>query len=159
MNINKQKLFKILEKRIKKEITITERSFNSAIKAFREAPSSLRTRSDTTRAEQDRMQAICQRRLNELKKGIIDLKKLVSIDSVTIKEGSLVVCGNNNQETYWIVNIGAGENLKVDNKEIKTISSNSPLGQVLLGRKEGDIVEFKLDGNDEGKKLKIIEVK
>jgi len=157
MKIDKQKLFKILEKRIEKEIITTKKALNEAIKGFREAPGAMQTRSDTTRSEQDRMQSIYQKRLIELREGLIDLEKLISINSAIIKEGSLVMCGNNNQEIYWVVNIGAGENLEVDNRKIKTISSKSPLGQVLLGRKEGDVIEFSL-GSGEKKKLEIIGV-
>lgn len=158
MKIDKQKLFKILEGRIKKEIIKTERAFNSAMKGFREAPGPMQSASDTTRAEQDRLQTIYRQKLDGLKKGIVDLEKLVLVDSGIIKEGSLVVCENNHQEIYWIVNIGAGENLKVNNKGIRTISSNSSLAQALLGRKQGDIVEFKLAGTGPRKKLKIVKV-
>ena len=160
MKIDKQKLFNILKERIEKEIIIIEKAFNSALKDFREAPGVMQSASDTTRSEQDRMQATYQQKLNELKKGFLDLEKLILVDSSVIKEGSLIVCENNdNQEIYWIVNVGAGERIEINNKEIKTISSDSPLAQVLLGQKEGNVVELKLGGNIEIKKLKIIEVK
>ena len=57
-----------------------------------------------------------------------------------------------NKEIYWIVNVGIGESIRMNDREVKTVSPGSPLGQAFIGKKQGDEVEFK-------KKFKIVEVR
>jgi len=156
MEINKQKLFKILKERVEKEISTIEKAFNDAVRDFKDAPGPMESASDTTRSEKDRIQAIYQQKLDELKKSILELEKLVFVDSDIVIKGSLVICKNPNQQIYWIVNIGIGDDIKINDQEIMIISDKSPLGLSLLGKRKGDVVKFGIDSNR--KKIEIVDV-
>ena len=156
MKIDKQKLFKILKERIEKEISIIEKAFNNAVRDFKDAPGPMESASDTTRSEKDRIQAIYQQKLNELKKNVLELEELVFVDSDIAIKGSLVICKNPEQQIYWIVNIGIGDDIKIDGQKIMIISDKSPLGLNLLGKRKGDIIEFGIDSNK--KKMEIVDV-
>lgn len=156
MEINKQKLFKILKERVEKEISTIEKAFNDAVRDFKDAPGPMESASDTTRSEKDRIQAIYQQKLDELKKSILELEKLVFVDSDIVIKGSLVICKNPDQQIYWIVNIGIGDDIKINDQEIMIISDKSPLGLSLLGKRKGDVVEFGIDSNR--KKIEIVDV-
>ncbi|MBU1255712.1 GreA/GreB family elongation factor [Patescibacteria group bacterium] len=156
MEINKQKLFKILKERVEKEISTIEKAFNDAVRDFKDAPGPMESASDTTRSEKDRIQAIYQQKLDELKKSILELEKLVFVDSDIVIKGSLVICKNPDQQIYWIVNIGIGDDIKINDQEIMIISDKSPLGLSLLGKRKGDVVKFGIDSNR--KKIEIVDV-
>ena len=113
MKLDKQRIFEELKKKVEKKISVTEKAFNNALRGFKDAPGFMESASDTTRAEKDRLMGIYKQKLKELKKGLLDLGKLVSINSDIIKEGYL--------------------------------------GQALMNKRQGDIVEFK-------DKFKIVEV-
>jgi len=156
MKIDKQKLLKILKERVEKEILTIEKAFNDAVRDFKDAPGPMESASDTTRSEKDRIQAIHQQKLDELKKSVLELEKLVFVDSDIVIKGSLVVCKNPDQQIYWIVNIGIGDNIKINDQKIMIVSDKSPLGLSLLSKRKGDVVEFGIDSNK--KKIEIVDV-
>jgi len=156
MKIDKQKLLKILKERVEKEISIIEKAFNDAVRDFKDAPGPMESASDTTRSEKDRIQAIHQQKLDELKKSILELEKLVFVDSDIVIKGSLVICKNPDQQIYWIVNIGIGDDIKINDQKIIIVSDKSPLGLSLLGKRKGDVIEFGRGSNK--KKIEIIDV-
>ena len=49
-----------------------------------------------------------------------------------------------NASRYFLIHVGAGEKLDVDNVVVQVLTPSSPLGKALMGKREGDDVELRL---------------
>lgn len=85
--------------------------------------------------------------LNSLEKQIkqskIDLEELYRLNTIkdtspTVQEGSLVKLGTE----WFLLAISIGQ-LKVDDAKVFLLSKNSPLGELLVGKKKKEQVDFR----------------
>ncbi len=115
------------------------------------------SRQDSSAPEAQRLAASYQGRIVELNKAICDLKALAASNVVTagpkpdrVQPGVIVAVADasGHEQTYFILPVGGGEEITVDDKSFKIISPTSPLGWALLNKTEGDSVEFQ----DRGRK-------
>lgn len=75
------------------------------------------------------------------------LIKIIISDSKIARTGSLVYANNN----YYFLATSIGQ-VKINNKTIMVVSINSPIGKLLVGKKEQDLFLFN------GQQIKVIEV-
>lgn len=85
--------------------------------------------------------------LNSLEKQIkqskIDLEELYRLNTIketppTVQEGALVKLGTD----WFLLAVSIGQ-VKVDNDKVFLLSKNSPLGELLVGKKKKDQVNFR----------------
>ncbi|MFK5957537.1 MAG: 3-oxoacyl-ACP synthase [Lutibacter sp.] len=74
---------------------------------------------------------------------VINQMKVV-LDKINIKNSSVISCLGSlirtNKETYYLA-ISAGK-ITVENTDFYAVSTNSPIGKQLLGKKVGEIIPF-----------------
>lgn len=85
--------------------------------------------------------------LNSLEKQIkqskLDLDELYRLQSIkdtppTVQEGALVQLGTD----WFLLAVSVGQ-VKVDDKQVFLLSKNSPLGELLLGKKKNEAIQFR----------------
>lgn len=85
--------------------------------------------------------------LNSLEKQIkqskLDLEELYRLQSIkdtppTVQEGALVQLGSD----WFLLAISVGQ-VKVEDKQVFLLSKNSPLGELLLGKKKNEAIQFR----------------
>ncbi len=88
----------------------------------------------------------------QLKQAVFEFDELCRLQAIkeassTVQEGSLVKLGS---DTY-LISISLGQ-ITVDGQKLFMLSKNSPLGEILVGHKKNDQVEFR------GKSIQITEL-
>lgn len=88
----------------------------------------------------------------QIKQATADLEELYRLQAVknlteSVQEGSLVSLG----DAMYLISISFGA-LQVEDKKLFLLSKNSPLGEILLGKKKNDQVEFR------GKRIQVTEI-
>jgi transcription elongation GreA/GreB family factor len=85
--------------------------------------------------------------LNSLEKQIkqskLDLDELYRLQSIkdtppTVQEGALVQLGTD----WFLLAVSVGQ-VKIDDKQVFLLSKNSPLGELLLGKKKNEAIQFR----------------
>lgn len=85
--------------------------------------------------------------LNSLEKQIkqskLDLDELYRLQSIkdtppTVQEGALVQLGTD----WFLLAVSVGQ-VKVEDKQVFLLSKNSPLGELLLGKKKNEAIQFR----------------
>jgi transcription elongation GreA/GreB family factor len=85
--------------------------------------------------------------LNSLEKQIkqskLDLDELYRLQSIkdtppTVQEGALVQLGTD----WFLLAVSVGQ-VKVEDKQVFLLSKNSPLGELLLGKKKNESIQFR----------------
>jgi len=85
--------------------------------------------------------------LNSLEKQIkqsgLDLEELYRLQTIkdtppTVQEGALVQLGSE----WFLLAVSVGQ-VKVGDKSVFLLSKNSPLGELLVGKKKGEVVQFR----------------
>lgn len=88
----------------------------------------------------------------QIKQATADLEELYRLQAVknlteSVQEGSLVSLG----DALYLISISFGA-LQVEDKKLFLLSKSSPLGEILLGKKKNDQVEFR------GKRIQVTEI-
>ena len=85
--------------------------------------------------------------LNSLEKQIkqsgLDLEELYRLQTIkdtppTVQEGALVQLGTE----WFLLAVSVGQ-VKVGDKSVFLLSKNSPLGELLVGKKKGEVIQFR----------------
>ena len=85
--------------------------------------------------------------LNSLEKQIkqsgLDLEELYRLQTIkdtppTVQEGALVQLGS----AWFLLAVSVGQ-VKVGDKSVFLLSKNSPLGDLLVGKKKGEAIQFR----------------
>lgn len=85
--------------------------------------------------------------LNSLEKQInqssLDLEELYRLQTIkdtppTVQEGTLVQLGSD----WFLLAVSVGQ-VKVGDKSVFLLSKNSPLGELLIGKKKGESIQFR----------------
>ena len=80
---------------------------------------------------------------SQLKQGKLDIEELYRLQTIketpsSVQEGALIKLGND----WFLIAISIGQ-IKVDDTKVFLLSRNSPLGELLIGRKKKDQVNFR----------------
>ena len=139
-------------KELKKQLKIKRSNLllgiESAKKARDQAPSAMESHSDTTRSEKEKLIYALESQLKELDEIISSVPKNInnSNNSLIVEEWRFVkVLLKNGILKICIVPEGIGGHIIDD---IRLVSSKTPLGNAILGKKKGNRFIFK---NTEGK--------
>jgi transcription elongation GreA/GreB family factor len=106
---------------------------------------------DTRGLEQSYLAAGQARRAAELKNTIIHFKNLIPAiyeksDAIDLTALVDIESDDGEIKTYFILPERGGIPIHFENREIHTLSFDSPLGQVLMGKTSGDFFELKSKG-------------
>ncbi|RIW16371.1 hypothetical protein D0X99_08395 [Algoriphagus lacus] len=79
----------------------------------------------------------------QLKQGKLDIEELYRLQTIketppSVQEGALIKLGND----WFLIAISIGQ-VKVDDTKVFLLSKNSPLGELLIGKKKKDQVNFR----------------
>lgn len=79
----------------------------------------------------------------QLKQGKLDIEELYRLQTIketpsSVQEGALIKLGND----WFLIAISIGQ-IKVDDTKVFLLSRNSPLGELLIGKKKKDQVNFR----------------
>ena len=80
---------------------------------------------------------------SQLKQGKLDIEELYRLQTIketpsSVQEGALIKLGND----WFLIAISIGQ-IKVDDIKVFLLSRNSPLGELLIGKKKKDQVNFR----------------
>lgn len=102
--------------------------------------------SDTTKFQLSNLALGVQKRLEEAKLSLIQLKQLSPTINNTICVGSFFSLKEENTEEikhYLLIPAGGGDYFEFEGRKILSISPNAPLAKALIGKKNGDKVSFR----------------
>ncbi|RPD99671.1 3-oxoacyl-ACP synthase [Aureibaculum marinum] len=135
----KQQLFEACKSYVlQREQTIKETISSNKQALHSETKSSAGDKHETGRAMLQLEMEKAGQQLGIINQMKTTLDRVVLADTTTvIKLGSLVITNNNN---YFLA-ISAGE-IKINNTIYYAVSIASPIGRLLLGKREGDQLEF-----------------
>ena len=102
-----------------------------------EHKSSAGDKHETSRAMTQLEQEKLSSHLNQFQQQKETLSKIDSTNHKQIQFGSLIMTSNG----IFFISIGLGK-IEVDNQSVFCISPSSPVGQLFLGRKSGDTIQF-----------------
>ncbi len=80
---------------------------------------------------------------SQLKQGKLDIEELYRLQTIketpsSVQEGALIKLGND----WFLIAISIGQ-IKVEDTKVFLLSKNSPLGELLIGKKKKDQVNFR----------------
>jgi transcription elongation GreA/GreB family factor len=80
---------------------------------------------------------------SQLKQGKLDIEELYRLQTIketpsSVQEGALIKLGND----WFLIAISIGQ-IKVEETKVFLLSKNSPLGELLIGKKKKDQVNFR----------------
>ncbi|MEK7593382.1 MAG: GreA/GreB family elongation factor [Patescibacteria group bacterium] len=147
----KEKLKKELLDKLKKDLLDNKLRYKKAKEAAIDSPGRMQSRYDSSKEEFNYEAEAIQKRIFEIKKNIEELENLsINFNNDNINIGSVIKIKINDEiKNYFISPAGGGEIL---NNDIMVITPLSPIGKILLDKKENESINF----ND--KKIKIIEI-
>tara|TARA_R110002051_G_scaffold317989_1_gene399735 strand:+ start:213 stop:668 length:456 start_codon:yes stop_codon:yes gene_type:complete len=150
MNTFKEKIYQTAIAQVKEKINLlkTERkAINEGI--LEDTKSSAGDKFETGRETMSRDLMTVENQLKQANYEFDELCRFQAIKepSPTVQEGSLVQVGSD----QYLISISLGQ-VTVDGQKLFMLSKGSPLGEILVGRKKSDQVEFR------GRKLTITEL-
>jgi hypothetical protein len=79
----------------------------------------------------------------QIKQGKMDLEELYRLQAIkdtppTVQEGALVQLGTD----WFLLAVSIGQ-VKVGDKQVFLLSKNSPLGDLLVGKKKNEAIQFR----------------
>jgi ribosome-binding ATPase YchF (GTP1/OBG family) len=145
---------------IKKEIENINKELEHNKQEFQYHKGAMESRYDTFKEEAEHLWEAYENRKKEYNQKIQDLLKVKSL--LVIKPTSIVCLEEINKEEnqnnkkekkwYYLLPIGGYKYSYNNEMEIISLTTESPLGKLLLNKKTGEIIEFN------GKKYKITEI-
>jgi transcription elongation GreA/GreB family factor len=157
---SKTDLMENLLARLRAELQVLEKSVASAAEAATHPESKPENKYDTRGLEASYLAGAQKERVAELKGALHFLQVLrprTFAEQNPIAPTALVELVHEEQSSfYWLMVWGAGYVLELDGQTILTISPQSPIGQALLGKLEGD--SFLLRTGAQSKEYQIVSV-
>ena len=79
----------------------------------------------------------------QIKQSSLDMEELYRLQTIkdtppTVQEGALVQLGSE----WFLLAVSVGQ-VKVGDKSVFLLTKNSPLGELLVGKKKGEVVQFR----------------
>ena len=148
--IQKSKIIAAIMDQLSKELQMIEQSAQSALEAATHEESKAEDQHDTRGLEASYLARAQASRASEIHR-LLTLFKLFPIRHYSkedpIVPGALIELEFNKKiALYFLVTHGGGTLIQVDSQVIQLITAQSPLGDALLGKKQGDLVEVESRG-------------
>lgn len=150
MNTFKEKIYQTAIAQVKEKINLLKaerKAINDGI--LEDTKSSAGDKFETGRETMSRDLMTVENQLKQANFEFDELCRLQAIKepSISVQEGSLVQLGNDK----YLISISLGQ-IIVDDQKLFMLSKNSPLGEILVGHKKNERVEFR------GRNLQITEL-
>jgi len=141
MNTSKDKIYQTAIAQVKEKISLLSqerKAINDGI--LEDTKSSAGDKFETGRETMSADLMTVENQLKQANQVFDELCRLQSIKNIspTVQEGSLVQLGQDN----YLISVGLGQ-VSVEGEKYFLLSKDSPLGEILLGNKKGDKVEFR----------------
>lgn len=158
MQAMRSKILQSIIHQLEEELAFVEKSSKAAHEAATSEESRPENQYDTRALEASYLAEAQAKRAIELKKMIHGVRSLPpSAKSKTVESGSVVELAIEESSVWYIVlPFGAGLSAEVNGKKVSVVTLESPLGQVLQGKNEGESFEFRRAGTT--KEFEILQV-
>ncbi len=146
----KQELVRIISAQLASELEVITQSAKAAHEAATHEESIAEDSHDTRGLEASYLAGAQTARAEALKKTIstyqfMNMRDLQADDAIDL--GALVELKSNGRKFYYfLVGQGGGLVVTFEGKTIQIVTSLAPLGEALLGKKVGDLVEVEVQG-------------
>ncbi|MFA6076950.1 MAG: hypothetical protein WC735_02640 [Candidatus Paceibacterota bacterium] len=155
MSLKKQVLQQLVE-RLETNLKMLITSRDDKREMARDAPSANQSHSDTSKSQLSIIQLGLDSKKIEVEKAISLLKQMPINIYSKITPGAIFaiseIGGNSEEDNYFLVPVGGGEELDINNLNIVSITPQAPIARACLQKNKGDIFVF------QGRKLKITNI-
>lgn len=152
--MDKKKVLEAMIETIRKELEVMTRAALHARESAISDEVKSQDKYDTQSVEASYLAGAQAQRSTELQTALTMLERLLdklSTTSPVIVDGSIIELENlkrSSQHVYILLPKEGGRKLQTDEGIIFSLSSSSPLGEELIGRKAGESFEVEIDGRD-----------
>lgn len=137
----KEKIFQAAIRQLKEKISLLQQERKAVSEGILEdTKSSAGDKFETGREMMTQDLKTIETTIEKLQEDLDEIYRVQSIksNSEAVREGSLIQLGTD----FFLISASIGQ-LEVDGKKYFLLSRNSPLGQVLIGKKKGENVLFR----------------
>ncbi len=137
----KEKIFQAAIRQLKEKISLLQQERKAVSEGILEdTKSSAGDKFETGREMMTQDLKTIESTIEKLQEDLEEIYRVQSIksNSEAVREGSLIQLGTD----FFLISASIGQ-LEVDGKKYFLLSRNSPLGQVLIGKKKGENVLFR----------------
>ena len=137
----KEKIFQAAIRQLKEKISLLQQERKAVSEGILEdTKSSAGDKFETGRENMTQDLKTIEGTIEKLQEDLDEIYRVQSIksNSEAVREGSLIQLGTD----FFLISASIGQ-LEVDGKKYFLLSRNSPLGQVLIGKKKGENVLFR----------------
>lgn len=140
----RSQILKSITQQLEDELDFVEKSSKAAHEAATSEESRPENEYDTRALEASYLAEAQAKRAIDLKKMIHAIRSLPLVSkSKTVESGSVIeLATEDNSIWYVVLPFGAGLSAQIQGKKVTVVTLESPLGQTLLGKNEGDVFEF-----------------
>lgn len=159
MDFSRKTLFESIQKKLAKKLVVQEQAYKQARQASIQAEGAMQSRHDTTKEEMARLADVHLRAARKLEQTIAYFKKLdgQKTAAATVAAGALVKVREEDLiKFYLLTKVCGGLEITLGRQQVLVISTDSTIGQALLGQRAGSIIQLNLLGLT--KSLRIIAI-
>jgi transcription elongation GreA/GreB family factor len=149
--MDKGKLLNSLIEQLEEKLALLVHSAHEARQAATDDESKAENKYDTRGLEASYLAGAQAKRSEDLKQSILLLKRMrlrEFSEQTPIDHTALVTTEIEAQESkvFFILPAAGGSKLQVDQHEVMVLTPESPIGQSLMGKRQGDLVDIPIKG-------------
>ena len=141
----KKDLIQVLCKKVECKLKEKKEQLAKLRQAASEAPGAMQSQHDGFKAEFNRLAENTEEQISKLEKELKFLQdyEVKDLDKDIVMEGSLVEIQDPNKRIYFILPVCGGENLTFGDENIIVVTLETPLGSILLNKKNNFLLNFR----------------
>lgn len=156
--IDKRQFVEAIVERLREERESVAKSYESANKATRESPGPMQSRYDTSRHELSEVADATGKRLRELDQLLWAIKRTSNSPCERGKLGAVLEVEEDDKILFFLI-VSPGVSaytVEMGDFTIQSVSTESPIGRALIGKKSGD--ELKLTTPGGAREFRVLKV-
>lgn len=133
-------------KTLEKNITSSNEGLKIQEEYLADQPGPMQSRYDSALVEGQWQMSEMKKKHDDMLRALSLMKEVANIQTEIIGNGSIIILSQNGSHNgYFLIDAkgAAGASVMLEGMKYMAITSQSPLGKALNGKKSGDIVEFK----------------
>jgi transcription elongation GreA/GreB family factor len=146
--MDKSAIINLLLGKFLTQVDIVEQNMKMQKEFLADSPGPMQSRYDSALVEGQWLLASMETNLNSMLKNVAYLRRLGQKNAryETVREGSLVTLSNGGRQMYYLLLGSAGKGsfaVECDGRKVMTLTSSSPVGKAIMGKKTGDRVQIR----------------
>jgi len=159
--VDKRALVTALLERLEAELANMLRAHHAALEGATHEEAKPENDKDTRALEASYLAAGQAERIRELEAGVKSVSRLelLALEGKPIQTSAVIVLEDEDEvkTTFFLAPYGGGTTLSVGGTSFQVLTPKSPLGQAVLGRSKGDVVELRTKGKL--KEMSVVDVR